>query len=211
MSTQNYRKIECPLCGYNFDALFWTVVRGDIDIELKELILRGDFNTLLCPSCGNKFFYEDNFIYLDPKSQILAFVMPSYEKERYELLEKLKEDYQIIKQDLEEKTQTRLEPYYLFGTGELSDMLKRDMDIEEETEVIIGVCQEMNLKTKEVDRIFAREKDIPFVIPYNTSLHRFDVIDVVKKLIEKNKHLVRLKRLVAVLEESDEPEIEFIK
>lgn len=210
MSTESRRNIKCPLCGADFEAKFWTVVRGDIDLDLKDMILCGDFNSLVCPYCGKMFFYEDNFIYLDPKNQLLAFVMPSYEKGKKELIAKLEEDYVEIKQNLEHKINLNFEPWYLFGVEELKELLEKDIDIEEETEVIEEICREKNIKYAPANRNIARKKDIPFSIPYDKSTHRYDVIETVKLILDENPALQRLKKLIEVLEESEDDFIDFI-
>lgn len=210
MSTENYRNIKCPHCHQEFEARFWTVVRGDIDIELKDMILRGDFNTLLCPNCSNIFFYEDNFIYLDPKAQLLIFVIPSYEKGKTELIEKLDEDYRAIKEYLVGKTNLNFEPWYLFGIEELKELLEKDIDIEEETDVLIEICKEKNIDIMNIDKNFARKRDLPFVIPFEKSKHRYDVIETVKNIFNENPALKRLKNLIEVLQESEDETIEFI-
>ncbi len=210
MSTENRRIIACPYCGEEFEAKFWTVVRGDVDHELKDMILRGDFNSLLCPHCSRIFFYEDNFIYLDPSKQILAFVMPSYEKGKKEIIEKLENDYAVLKEHLEFKTNLNFEPWYFFGTEELKEFLERDIDIEEETEVIEQICKEKHIQFVSANRNKARKLNIPFSIPFDKSTHRYDIIETVKSILEENPSIGRLKRLIEVLEESDDEVVEFI-
>ena len=51
MATKGVFRVECPHCGEAFDADFWTVVRGDRDHDVKELILSGEFDLLMCPKC----------------------------------------------------------------------------------------------------------------------------------------------------------------
>ncbi|MHB0996447.1 MAG: CpXC domain-containing protein [Elusimicrobiales bacterium] len=76
MATKGVFRVECPHCGEGFDADFWTVVRGDRDQEVKELILSGEFDILMCPKCETMFQHEEPFLYIDPGKDIMAFVMP---------------------------------------------------------------------------------------------------------------------------------------
>lgn len=202
MATESYRKIQCPHCQEEFDAKFYTVVRGDIDIELKDLILRGDFNTLLCPNCLKTFFYEDNFIYLDPKDELLVFILPSYEKEKEKIVEKLEEEYLSIKDYLDDKL--NFPPRYLFGVAELKELLEKDIDIAEESEVLIEICKEKGIGTFNISKEIARKKDLPFLIPYEKSTNRDDVIETAKNIFSENPQLKRLKNLLDLLEENDE-------
>lgn len=210
MSTENHRKIKCPHCEEEFEAKFWTVVRGDTDLDLKDMILRGDFNTLLCPHCSKIFFYEDNFIYLDPSAQLLVFVMPSYEKGKKELIEKLSQDYETIREYLEEKINLNFEPWYLFGVEELKKLLENDIDTEEETEVIFEICKIRKIKTANIDKNIARKNNLPFIIPIEESKHKEDTIEITKALLSDNPTLYRLKNLIKFLEETEEELKDFI-
>lgn len=209
MATENYRIVRCPHCSNEFEAKFWSVVRGDIDTDLKELILNGEFNLLMCPHCQKIFKYEENFIYLDPSAEILAFVMPDYYEMREDLVEKLKEDYLSIKDHLSAEKKLNFEPYYLFGVEQLVKLLKTDTDIQEETDVIEFICFEKKLKTKKINKIKAREKDLPFLIPYSESLKKGDLIELLSEIYLGNKRLKRIKNLMEEIE-SIEDEIDFL-
>ncbi len=208
MALENQRIVKCIHCNNEFEAKFWSVVRGDIDLDLKELILNGEFNLLLCPNCNKFFSYEDNFIYLDPSQEILAFVMPQYYETRMDLVEKLKQDYEMVKEELKENKNLNFEPYYLFGIEELIKLLKLNEDIQEETDVIVEICKIKNLNMKKISKFKAREIDIPFVMPYLNSAHRYDVIDILKEILEEYPRLKRIEKLIKVLEEDEE--IDFI-
>lgn len=209
MATENYRIVRCPHCSNEFEAKFWSVVRGDIDIDLRELILNGEFNLLMCPHCEKIFKYEENFIYLDPTAEILAFVMPDYYEMREDLVEKLKEDYLSIKDHLSAEKKLNFEPYYLFGVEQLVKLLKNDTDIQEETDVIEFICFEKKLKTKKINKIKAREKDLPFILPYSESLKKGDLLELLNEIYSGNKRLKRIKNLMEEIE-SIEDEIDFL-
>lgn len=209
MATENYRIVRCPHCSNEFEAKFWSVVRGDIDTDLKELILNGEFNLLMCPHCEKIFKYEENFIYLDPSAEILAFVMPDYYEMREDLVEKLKEDYLSIKDHLSAEKKLNFEPYYLFGVEQLVKLLKNDTDIQEETDVIEFICFEKKLKTKKIKKTKAREKDLPFLLPYSESLKKGDLIELLNEIYSGNKRLKRIKNLMEEIE-SLEDEIDFL-
>lgn len=209
MATENYRIVKCPHCSEDFEAKFWSVVRGDIDTDLKELILNGEFNILMCPNCSKMFVYEENFIYLDPSAEILAFVMPDYYESRKDLVLKLQEDYQSIKEHLTTEKKLNFEPYYLFGINQLVDLLKEDINIQEETDVISFICSEKKFKTRKINKIKAREKGLPFILPYSQSLKKGDVLEVLSEIYRSNS---RLKRIKALLDEIEnlEDEIDFL-
>ncbi|MEF3279421.1 MAG: CpXC domain-containing protein [Elusimicrobiota bacterium] len=211
MSIENYRIVKCPHCLTEFEAKFYSVVRGDIDLDLKDLIINGEFNLLICPNCGKMFTYEDNFIYLDPKARLFVFVMPEYYETQEEIVKKLKTDYQSLEGEIStQKGLKGIEPIYFFGIDKLSQLLINERDIEEESEVIEAIAKEKNLKTRKIKRNFARENGLPFVMPYLKSLHKGDVVEVLTEILKENKTLKRIKRLIEVLEDIEEEEIDFI-
>lgn len=211
MATPTYKIIKCPHCHEDFEAKFWSVVRGDIDIDLKEMIINGEFNLLMCPNCNKIFSYEENFVYMDPQAQILAVVLPQYYQFRDDLTSKLKEDYEAIAKYLTTEKNIDVKPYYFYGIEELINLLTRDREIEEETDVIEFIAKEKGLKTKKIDKNYAREYDLPFLIIYSESLKKYDVIDILNEIYSKYKKLKRIKNLIEHLESIDEEEINFLK
>ncbi|MCX7905725.1 MAG: CpXC domain-containing protein [Elusimicrobiales bacterium] len=210
MSAEIYREVICPHCNYEFEAKFWTVVRGDIDIEIKDLILRGDFNTILCPNCDKIFFKEEDFIYFDPKYQLLVFVMPSYKKEKEKIINKLIKDYDEIKQNLDPNSNLNIEPSYLFSIDELKELLENDIDIEEETEVLNEICRIKKLKTLSLDKTLARKKNLPFSLPFTQNKNKDDVLETSLLILDENPNLKRLENLVKLIKELNNEIIEFI-
>ena len=98
MATKGLVRVECPSCGESFDADFWTVVRGDRDHEVRELILNGEFDILMCPKCSVMFQHEEPFLYLDPSRDLLAFVMPeTWLAEKDKWIAKMKADYEPVR------------------------------------------------------------------------------------------------------------------
>lgn len=196
MATENYRIIKCPKCNEDFEAKFYSVIRGDIDAHLKEMIITGEIGLLICPNCNSIFTYEDNFIYLDPKARIMAFVMPEYYKEREEIVKKLKEDYKIIEGQLSNSDIFNIEPLYLFGLKELIKILLLDRDIEEESEVIEFIAKEKKLQTKKIKRDFARNNDIAFILPYKKNFEKDDILETLNEIFSENNRVLRIKRMI---------------
>lgn len=196
MSTENYRIIKCPKCNKDFEAKFYSVIRGDIDIDLKEMIITQEIELLICPNCNRIFRYEDNFIYLDPKARIMAFVMPEYYKEKKEIVEKLKQDYKIIEGQLSISDNFNIEPVYLFGIKELINILLHDRDIEEESDVIEFIAREKKLKLKKIKRNLARDNDIAFVLPYKKNFEKNDILETLNEIFLDNNQLLRIKKTI---------------
>ena len=213
MATKGIFRVECPHCGEGFDADFWTVVRGDRDHEVKELILSGEFDLLVCPKCEEMVQHEEPFLYIDPHRDLLAFVMPeSYEAEKDKWVARMNADYEPVKASLFAGQGLTAAPLYLFGLGQLTARLANDKDREEETEVMEFMAREEGLKLVPVNPVAARELDIPFTLPVPTGLFgRAAALKAAESLYAKNDALPRLKKLVEALKAGKDDTIPFVK
>lgn len=205
--------MKCPACHEQFDADFWTVVRGDRDQELKEMLISGEFDLLMCPRCSALVAYEETFIYLDPEKELFVFVMPeAYLKEKEKWLEKMRADYDMVKESLLNVRSLCFEPVYFFGAAGLAALLVRDRDIEEETEVMEFIAAEKKFRTAGIRPSFARAHDLPFSLPYSGgSLSKDTALAAVKDIIASNEALLRAQNLLKILRSLETAEIGFIK
>ncbi|OGS12607.1 MAG: hypothetical protein A2234_05720 [Elusimicrobia bacterium RIFOXYA2_FULL_58_8] len=213
MATKGVFRVECPSCGENFDADFWTVVRGDRDHEVKELILSGEFDLLMCPKCSGLFPHEEPFIYMDPGRDILAFVMPeTYAAEKDKWIARMQTDYAPVRASMAASHALACEPVYFFGLGPLTGLLESDRDREEETEVMEFMAREAGLRLLPVQPAAARSLDVMFSMPAARGLcGRAAVLQAAQELLAKNDALRRLKNLVTVLSAAQGDAIPFAK
>jgi len=213
MATKGIFRVECTACGESFDADFWTVVRGDRDRDVKELILSGEFDLLMCPKCSAMIQHEEPFLYIDPPKDILAFVMPeSYEAEKEKWIGRLSTDFEPVRATLAGGQGISGEPLYLFGLGPLSALLENDRDREEETEVMEFMAREDGLHLKPVKPAMARELNILFSLPMQAGLTgRAAAVKAAEALYARNDALPRLKKLLEVLGSLKDEGIPFIK
>lgn len=211
MSSESYKVIECPHCHEKFEAKFWSVVRGDIDITIKDLIINEEFNLLMCPNCNNFFSYEENFIYMDPSEELFVIVMPDYYRDQESVIEKLKNDYVSIKNMLSDKRELNMEPEYLFGADKLREILLDDIDREEESEVISFICAQKNYKTKKIKKNFARKNKLPIVLPYKDTPKKNDILSVLDEILKEYPKLSTIKALAKTIANIKSDSIEFIE
>ncbi|MBI4801825.1 MAG: hypothetical protein HY796_04805 [Elusimicrobia bacterium] len=213
MSTKGVFKVKCPACQEQFNADFWTVVRGDRDQELKEMLISGEFDLLMCPNCSALVAYEETFIYLDPGKELLVFVMPeAYLTEKDKWLEKTRADCDLVKSSMLNLQSLCFEPVYFFGAAELAALLLRDRDIEEETEVLEFIAAEKKFRTAGIHPSFARAHDLPFSLPYSgPSLSKDTALAAVHDIIASNDALLRAQNLLKILSALETAEIGFVK
>lgn len=213
MATKGVFRVECSHCGESFDADFWTVVRGDRDHDVKELILSGEFDILMCPGCSELFQHEEPFIYLDPPRDLLAFVMPeNYAAEKEKWAARMRADYEPLRAALAGGQGISGEPLCLFGLEPLARLLESDRDREEETEVLEFMAREDGLHLLPVDPSAARVLDIPFTLPMPAgSTGRAAALKAAAGLRARNGALPRLGRLIEALEALKDDKIPFLK
>lgn len=213
MATKGVFRVECPHCGEGFDADFWTVVRGDRDADVKELILSGEFDILMCPKCEAIFQHEEPFLYIDPARDIMAFVMPeSYQEKKDEWIARMKKDYEPVRAALAAGQGVTGETLYLFGLAPLTRLLETDRDREEETEVMEFMAREDGLHLLAVKPGAARELDITFTIPMQAGLKgRAAALKAAEVLRARNDALPRLKKLIDALAALKGDELPFLQ
>lgn len=213
MATKGVFRIECPHCGEGFDADFWTVVRGDRDQDVKEMILSGEFDILLCPRCEKMFQHEEPFLYLDPSRDIMAIVMPeTYLEKKEEWLARMEKDYAPLRASISSGQGITGDPLYFFGLAPLTALLEDDRDREEETEVMEFMAREVGLHLLPVKPAAARDLDIPFSIPMPAGLSgRAAALNAASSLRERNSAMPRLNRLADHLAALKGEDLPFLK
>jgi uncharacterized Zn-finger protein len=215
MSLKGTIKIECPHCGEQFEADVWTVVRGDKDFDLKEMIITGEFDLFMCPFCSTIFSHEETFVYFDREMEILAFVLPEkYANEKEKYLKKMNEDYCLVKDSFTRDRYFPLEPAVFFGMDKLMELLLKDTDIREETDVMEVLAKNFKLRIKKIHPEFARSNDLLFSIPcVADKWSRKTVLQALNKIHSENDALPRVKRLIKIVEsmKSDEELLEKCK
>ncbi len=70
-------QITCPQCGTSFEAHLYSVVDAQRHPHLKDLLLRGRLNLVVCPSCGAQGALMVPLAYHDPDKELLIVFVPS--------------------------------------------------------------------------------------------------------------------------------------
>lgn len=69
-------QISCPNCGTRYVAQVQSIVDVGQDPRLKALLLRGQLNTVVCPSCGTPGVVNAPLLYHDPTKELLLLFIP---------------------------------------------------------------------------------------------------------------------------------------
>jgi len=69
-------EVTCPQCGTKYVAQVQSIVDVGQDPRLKFLLLRGQLNTVVCPSCGALGAVSTPLLYHDPQKELLLLFFP---------------------------------------------------------------------------------------------------------------------------------------
>ena len=86
MSTFNEIDISCPNCGHEYKGVVWTAIHSAQDPELKDLLLGGEINLLMCPDCAHVAFQDHFILYQDPAAELIAYIYPHAQQADEEFL-----------------------------------------------------------------------------------------------------------------------------
>jgi len=69
-------QITCPSCGQKYSAQVLSVIDVGQSPQLKAAVLRGQVNTVSCPSCHTPGVVSAPLLYHDPKKEMLLLFVP---------------------------------------------------------------------------------------------------------------------------------------
>ena len=194
MSFKGAVEAKCPKGCEPFDAEIWSFIRGDKSPELRLFVLFRECNLIMCPECETAFFPLEPYIYFDPTAELLAFVFPESYREKKEFwLQKMHDDFVILKQTIGEGISLVIEPQIFFGQEELALVLEKDDYCGEEREVMEAIASDLGLVLYRVSPSFARQNEIPGALPYvpapGGAVGKEGVIRGLEKVIAVNDRL----------------------
>lgn len=125
MSAFNDLDIECVQCGETFKGAVWTAVHAGEDPELKDLLLGGELNMVMCSACSHVTFQTGFLLYQEPALQLVAYVYPpdeeAQEKELKIMMLKAWSEAQSV---LPPEQKRAYEPVLLFGLDSLAELIR---------------------------------------------------------------------------------------
>jgi len=190
MSAFNDLDITCEQCQEEFQGAVWSAIHAGVDPELKDLLLGGELNMVMCPQCGFVSFQDRFLIYQDPAEELIAYVYPEVQEEQRAELEKLMlAGFREAQKGFEEKLRLVYDPLIFFGLESLVEMLLEEIDHAEQGDVAEAVCKEKGIAYLRIPPARSRRLKLPRVLPRtgtDRTPSREDVIGGFKKLLAEN-------------------------
>lgn len=206
MSLKGQIQAQCPKSECDsFDTEVWSFVRGDQDETLREAMLAGELNLLVCPECQGLFRADSTVVYCDPKSDLLAFVFPkSFEAEQDKWRAKMQEDFVQMRKMLSDDMPLKSEPLMYFGMEDFIAFLQEEQDIDDEVRIAQFMIPELGLLARPVNGAFARINKLPRILPAvkKTAAARQAAIEGLKILLNANDRLGGYRRWLDYLQDT---------
>lgn len=77
MSLNIQEKLCCPKCGHLNDITLWQSLTVSDSPDLKQALLKGELNVLVCSDCGAKAIVPTPLLYHDESKKLMLSFMPT--------------------------------------------------------------------------------------------------------------------------------------
>lgn len=183
MSTFNDIDVKCEKCGEEFRGTLWTAVHAKQDPELRDLLLGGELNMVMCPQCAH-VAYQDHFVlYQDPDAELIAYVYPPSQKDQAAVLtEGMFKGFEEAQSVYEPKERLAYKPILVFGLETLVEMMREEEERGEQSQIAQILCKEMGMPVLLLTPAAARQRQLPRTIPLGSNTERPNRSDVLKGL-----------------------------
>jgi hypothetical protein len=204
MSTFNDIDITCEECGEEFKGIVWTAIHAQQDPELKDLLLGGELNLLMCPKCSHVAFQDYFVLYQDPTSEIVAYIYPPAQEQDAEFLQKsMLANFAEAQAIYKPKERKDYSPLLVFGLESFVRMMEREELRNEQSDIAEAICKEHLIPFHKLRPSKARQLRIMQVIPsaqQNATYSRENILNGLELLLQQNPTLDYYKGLRDTIE-----------
>jgi hypothetical protein len=166
MSVFNEIDLTCGECGEEFRGTIWTAVHAKEDPELKELLLGGELNLVMCPECGQVAYHDHFVLYQDPAAELIAYIYPLSQQSQADTLRAMMlSGFKDTRQTFEGKKRIDYEPVLLFGLAALIEMMEIEAARAAQSQIAQIICQEKGIDFTLLRPSEARQLGIMRAIP----------------------------------------------
>jgi hypothetical protein len=190
MSAFNDLDIICEQCSEEFRGTVWTAIHAGVDPELKDLLLGGELNMVMCPKCSHVAFQDQFLIYQEPADELIAYVYPETQEEhRDELTKIMIKGFDEAQATLTTAQRISYEPVLFFGLESLVEMINDELNWTEQSDVAEAICKEKKIGYIRIKPAESRRLKLPRVLPRegtSTKPTRDAVLAGMKRLVAEN-------------------------
>ena len=199
MSTFNELDVSCPHCGEEFRGIVWTAIHATQDPELKDILLGGELNILMCPKCSHAF-YKDHFVlYQDPAAELVAYIYPPAQSAEEEFLRvTMINNFKEAQAAYPAKDRKNYDPILVFGLKTFVEMMQAEEARAVQSQVAEAVCKEKGIPYVVLRPSEARQLETVRVIP-GSQRKKEEILKGIKEVLKINPALDRYAKLAAGL------------
>jgi len=205
MSTFNEINISCPNCGKEYKGIIWTAIHASQDPELKDLLLGGEINLLMCPDCAHVAYQEHFILYQDPAAELVAYIYPPSQQEGEEFLHtSIMNSFKDAQAIYPPKDRKDYDPILVFGLEKFVGMMQEEDRWAAQSQVAEAICKENSIPYKKLRPFDARRLRMLRVLPTavaSTHPARADVLGGLEKLLTINPTLDLYSKLCTKIQE----------
>lgn len=193
MSTFNEIDVTCEECAEEFTGTIWTAVHAQEDPELKDILLGGELNILMCPKCS-RAAYQDHFVlYQDPAAELIAYIYPPNQAVEADFLHKaMRTSFLDAQQVYPLKERKEYEPILVFGLETFVEMMHEEESRAEQSQIAEAICKEQKIPYLLLRPSKARSLGLLRVLPVQGEARKADrqsVLAGLEKLLAVNPEL----------------------
>jgi len=166
MSSFNELDITCEECGEEFKGTVWTAVHAKQDPELKEVLLGGELNLVMCPKCSH-VAYQDHFVlYQDPAAELVAYIYPPAQEGDDDFLKAtMMTNFKEAQEVYPPKERKDYDPILVFGLETFVEMMQEEEARAEQSQIAEAICKEKKIPYQKLRPSEARRLQTVRVIP----------------------------------------------
>ena len=207
MSIKTSVEVQCPAGCEPFEGEVWSVLRVDKEPELKERLLAGELNLLMCPHCNRYFINEQPLVYHDPPRELLAFIFPEFYKEEEDRWRsKMKADFDVL-QRASPGEAIDYEPLVYFGLESFRSFLEQETNLEDEVDIARHLSGSLKLSIYPIRPSVARASHFPPFIPFEGDAQgdmKDKMVAGLKRLLKENEYLATYQTYLASLQSAQD-------
>jgi len=193
VSTFNKIDVTCGECGKEFTGILWTAVHAGEDPVLKDILLGGELNILMCPKCSHAAYRDHFVLYQDPAAELIAYIYPPDQASDEEFLQKsMLLAFHEAQTVMEPKARKDYEPILVFGLATFVEMMRVENSRAEQSQIAEAICHEFKIPFVVLRPSKARALTSVRVLPSGTSIKtptRADVLAGLDRLLAQNSSL----------------------
>jgi hypothetical protein len=193
VSTFNKIDVSCGECGEEFTGILWTAVHAGEDPVLKDILLGGELNILMCPKCSHAAYRDHFVLYQDPAAELIAYIYPPDQaSDEAFLRQSMLLAFHEAQKVMDPKERKDYVPILVFGLATFVEMMREETIRAEQSQIAEAICRESSIPYTVLRPSKARAFKSVRVLPCGTSREqptRADILGGLDRLLVKNPAL----------------------